>query len=909
MSTDSDLARMGELFERLRGESSSQQEAELENIARTEPELATAVGDLLQRNALGDHFLSNPLLGDEFDLQTLVSPEAQRTVTHIGPYELGRPLARGGMGVVYEAWQQRPHRKLALKLLRAGLASPSATRRFAQEVEILGRLRHPGIAQIVDTGLHEPPGLGQSLPWFAMEYVEGARTLCSYAEDEQLDVPARLKLFTSVCDAVHHGHLRGVVHRDLKPDNILVDGDGRTKVIDFGVARVTDADLGLTTVGTLPGELVGTLQYMSPEQREGDSDAIDARSDVYALGVVLFELLTGERPHRIDESSFVAASAALRDSTPRSLAQVAQGLPRDLEVVVSVAMAHDPERRYPSVDALARDVMHVLAHEPLDARPPSLVYRARLFARRHRALASGLVVAVLSLLGGSGFAIDGMLRALTAEGEARGAEQLARISEKTALEAAEESEHQRGLAEAERATALAALKTAEEERGRAEDEKARAERERARADEERDAASDARGEAEARYAEAVAATDYLIEFLGSGHPLRGGLELTVAEALTTAGDQVQDKLAGVPRVQRRVMEHLGLTLVGLGHEEQGQRLLEEALALQSNLGPPDRERLETIISLSTLATNTAQPQEAKKWLDEAIHLHKTLPPQADKRSYYKQSMQLNLLIFFGLNITTQPHEVLEDGALLLSDLSMIGVTGRPVRDVMKGMAMAFTTIGSHDDALLLGQEVVRSAREDHRPGMTGLSMALMSQAHILKQSGRLQDAESSLLEALENVPPELPDHHRLRTELDTYLARVMENQLRLDEAEALFRSAIARDENRGAATSLQGAIALTELAAVLVGLGRDEDALQASTRSVEAYKRVAPPGSHLLPAAHSAHGHLLASLGQITEGEAEMRQAHVDLLELLGADHVYTEQARLRLANLPQLIEAATAKP
>lgn len=327
--------------------------------------------------------------------------------TRLGDVTIVRLIAEGGMGRVYEGLQGMPCRTVAVKVIRPGLLSPSAARRFEHEAHVLGRLTHPGIARIYSAGVHDHHGC--PLPYFVMEHVEEARPITVFAADRMLSVRDRVRLFQQACAAVAHGHQRGVIHRDLKPGNILVDATGQPKVIDFGVARSTDGDVALTTMHTDADQLVGTLQYMCPEQFDGSVAELDVRADVYALGVVFYELLTGHPPYDLRRRHVVDAARVVREVEPQSLSTIDRGLRGDLETIVGTCLEKDRTRRYSSAAELEADLGRYLRGEPIAARRPGLVESLLRLARRHRfaaaTAAAVLVATVAALVGISVFAV------------------------------------------------------------------------------------------------------------------------------------------------------------------------------------------------------------------------------------------------------------------------------------------------------------------------------------------------------------------------------------------------------------------------------------------------------------------------------------------------------------------------
>jgi tetratricopeptide (TPR) repeat protein len=333
----------------------------------------------------------------------------------IGRYRVLRLLGEGGMGAVYEAEQDQPRRVVALKIIKPGLASSEILRRFQYESQALGRLQHPGIAQIYEANTADSGGGPQ--PYFAMELIRG-QPLLEYAAARHLNSRARLELTAKICDAVEHAHQRGVIHRDLKPGNILVDETGQPKILDFGVARVTESDMQHTRQTSL-GQLVGTLAYMSPEQVLGDPFALDIRSDVYALGLTLYELLAGKLPYDIDQKPLHEAVGIIRDHEPARLSSIDRAYRGDIETIVAKALDKGKARRYGSAAAMAADIRHYLADEPITARPASAGYQLQKFARRHKALVAGTVAVFMALAAGVVVSTREAVRARTAETSAQ----------------------------------------------------------------------------------------------------------------------------------------------------------------------------------------------------------------------------------------------------------------------------------------------------------------------------------------------------------------------------------------------------------------------------------------------------------------------------------------------------------
>jgi WD40 repeat protein len=447
--------RVALAFARVRRLQGAEREARLAEECAGDEALEAEVRSLLDAVEGAPAPGASRALVDTNELRQGLARHAQDAVdelpARIGHYRIVRRIGEGGMGAVYEAEQDMPRRRVALKLVRPGHLTDSMRRRLVREVELLGRLHHPGIAQVHEAGLAEPEGgEGAAQPFFAMELVDGL-PITEHADRRGLSTRERLDLFARLCDAVEHAHSKGVVHRDLKPQNILVDADGQPKVLDFGVARAIEGSEPGTLL-TQAGQLVGTLPYMSPEQVAGRPDEIGHRSDIYALGVIAFELLARRLPHDLPAASLPEAIRRLREDEPMRLGAVDRALRGDVDTIVGKALEKDPARRYASAAELASDVRRFLASRPIAARPPSAAYQLTTFARRHRPLVAGAALAVTALVLAAAFASWQAFVATRARDEEQRLRELADASAGQARR-----QEQAALRQAYRASLVAAL--------------------------------------------------------------------------------------------------------------------------------------------------------------------------------------------------------------------------------------------------------------------------------------------------------------------------------------------------------------------------------------------------------------------------------------------------------------------
>ena len=406
MISPQQFERASDLFQRARELPPPERRTMLERACADDPIVLGEVESLLAHDAQTTSVVDRVDLGRgkellAADLACDKPPQRENWLpARIQKYRIIRQIGRGGMGIVYEAEQDSPRRSVALKVLSLGATNVQMLRRFKREADVLGQLYHPGIAKVYDAGVAEVnTGTGTPLlqPFFAMELIPGER-LDAFIKSHAPNLNECIELFARICDAVHHAHERGFIHRDLKPGNIFVEPGGQPKVLDFGVARPTRVGNDRITLQTDVGQLIGTVPYMSPEQLSGDPQGIDRRSDIYSLGVCLYEVLSGRLPHDLRGKQIHEAARVVIEDEQTSLSSIDRRLAGDIDTIVGKALEKDRTRRYQTAEELGSDLRRFLRDEPVSARPPTTAYQIRKFARRNRAFVTASMIAVMSLL-------------------------------------------------------------------------------------------------------------------------------------------------------------------------------------------------------------------------------------------------------------------------------------------------------------------------------------------------------------------------------------------------------------------------------------------------------------------------------------------------------------------------------
>ena len=779
----------------------------------TDEELRRRVTRLIEAHFQAGSFLESPA-GARTEMVAPKATPADGSGTVVGPYKLLQIIGEGGMGTVYMAEQTHPVRRtVALKLIRAGMDSRQVLARFGAERQALALMDHPSIAKVFDAG-----ATVEGRPYFVMELVKGV-PITKYCDERRLTLRERLELAIPVCQAVQHAHQKGIIHRDLKPSNVLIalyDGRPVPKIIDFGVAKATGPRLTDQTLYTELGSVVGTLEYMSPEQAELNQLDIDTRSDIYSLGVLLYELLTGSTPLdrtrtkavaflevlrviredesprpslRLSTTEELPNIAACRHIEPRKLSGLVRG---ELDWIVMKALEKDRNRRYETAIGLALDIERYLHDEPVDAGPPSASYRLRKLARKHRALLT-TAVAFLGLL------VLGVLVSTALAVRAGHAESATR----QALEKVRDEQSKTG----------AALAQVRDEQGKTEVALIKATAQ------------------EQRAIESAAQSKAVLEFfqekvLAATRPggQEGGLskDVTIRLAVDAAEPQIATAFRDQPAAEAAIRNTMGGTYRFLGETAQAIRQLERCCQLRRDtLGLDHPDTLDSVNNLALAYQSAGRLREALPLFEETFKVRKVkLGPD-----HTETLITMN-------NLATAYHDMGRfSDALPLFEQTFklmkfkLGTDHPQTLASMNNLAMAYRSNGRAGDALPLFDETLKLMKfklgPDHPDTLASMNNLAMGYA----DAGRLADAQALYEEALNRKRVKLGGDHPDTLATMNNLAMAHRDAGRLGDALPLLEETLKLKRIKLGADHPDTLLSMNNLAMAYRDVGRLGDAL------------------------------------------------------------------------------------
>ncbi len=831
----------------------------------------------------------------------------------IGRYRIESLIGQGGMGAVYKAQQDSPRRTVALKVIKAGVASKNLLLRFEIEAQILGKLDHPGIATIYEAGTFDE-GQGTQ-PFFAMEFVEG-QELLDYANSKNLGTRDRLALLAKIADAVQHAHQKGIIHRDLKPGNILVTEKGQIKILDFGVARATDADIQTATMQTDIGQLIGTIPYMSPEQASGNPDDLDTRSDVYAIGVIAYELLTGQMPYDLKQKMIHEAVRVIREDQPKALSTINKTFRGDVEIIVSKALVKEKEHRYQSASDLSSDIERYLNNEPIEARPPSTWYQLTKFSKRNKALVAGVIAVLIVSVAGALISIN------FAMGEAE-QKRIALVNAEQAREARQEAESARAE-ETKRANELEQLAEFQSEQ------LANIEIEKMGTQLRESILNDAPDEYRTSLSESLASLNFTNIALET---LEENIFIRTIKAIDT-------QFADQPLVQAQMLQATADTLRKLGLLDLASDPQSRAIAIRrTQLGNDHTDTHASIHNMGTLLSEQGKLTQAESYYREALEGYRrvlgndhpdTLIPisnygnllydqgkTTEAEQYYREALEGNrrvhgddhpdtfgsiknigiVLLAQGKAAEAEPYfrQTLEGNRRLLGvDHPKTLIAINDLGSVLVAQGKLTETEQYYQEALSANRRVLG---DDHPYTLN----SIQSMGYLLHRQGKLAQAEQHYREALERKRRVLGDDHPDTLSVVSGMGSVLYAQSKFSQAEPYIREALEGNRRVLGDDHPQTVNSIGWMANLLQSQGKLAEAEQYYKEKLDVHRRTEPDGGARL-------GSILVQLGINLIAQDRYADAQPVLAECLEIRQQVLPEGHWLIWNTQSLLGETLAK-
>ncbi|MFO0860067.1 MAG: serine/threonine-protein kinase [Phycisphaerales bacterium] len=821
----------------------------------------------------------------------------------IGNYRLISRIGEGGFGVVYDAEQERPvRRRVALKVIKLGMDTRQVVARFEAERQALALMDHPNIAKVFDAG-----ATATGRPYFVMELVKGLPAT-KYCDEQKLGIRERLEIVATVCDALQHAHQKGVIHRDIKPSNVLVatiDGRVVPKIIDFGIAKATSARLTEKTIFTEFRQMVGTPEYMSPEQAGQSAEDVDTRTDVYAIGVLLYELLTGATPfdsERLRSAAYgellriireedpprpstrvssmlstraesIASVAAERSTVPARLSTLMRG---ELDWIVMRAMEKDRARRYDSAGALAADIRRYLSGDAVLAAPPSRGYQVRKFVARNRgAVVATSAVGLALLVGAIGFAWKAREaqkerdaatlernRAVAAEAEtAKRADELKKVSDFQSKMLSQVDPSEAG----KRLTADVNKKFAE--------------------------ALEKENVPEAERADQGAAFMKQWEKVNATDAARNLIDETILKPAIKAIDA---EFANQPAVDAALRQAIADRYGDLSMYAEALELQERALATRRKLlGDDHPETLTSLNNMAILLQWSGKITEAEPYFRECLARKRRVYGDNKKETVIAIANMGSQMIYMGKVAEAEPYykEALERSRGLKDEPNQVMI------NMLGAMGTLKNEQGKFEEAEKFGREALELNREAHGNDHQDTLASMGNLATALKAQGKLAEAEPLMRETLERRRKLLGQDHPQTLVAMSELEVLLQAQGKLEEAEPLCREALEKQLKIFGYESLDTMISVNSLGGLLIAQKKYGEAVSVMAPGQDAARKTLDGTARL-------HRYLLnlgkarAGVGQFASAEGTLIEAQARAVKVRGATHKDTKSCEQALVDL-----------